>query len=218
MFNPNIQRALVGKKVKPETIRDKLTNRELREKNLLSIVRRIKPAVPRALKKMVFLLSKDSPNAVRMKAAKFIIEEYLSIVKVLYKQQYDSEEGTDIQASAGYFVDDTNIVQIQEKSEEPEQLLKTNKHLRSRQFLLLSRKFKPHIAEALKTINELVDTEGIDPNVRFQASKFMIQISKGLTADIYKDEYDEEQDDKEIIEKEIAPVFSLVMVKKEIND
>ena len=213
-----MQKPINKRKAVPE-IGTGITNRELREKNLLSMVRRIKPSVPKALKKMVGLLPKENPDstrnpdAVRLLAAKFVIEFYLDLVRSLYKQQYDSEQGVDIQRSASYRVDGSNVVQLQEKVDVPEGDTQTNKQLRSRQLLLLTRKFKPNLSEALKTLNEIIEAQDTAPAVRYSASKFMIETSKKLTQDIYRDSYDEEQGEE--IEQEVAPVFSLTMIKNE---
>lgn len=220
-FNAELQKPMSKRKPVVEMGKG-LTTRELREKNLLSMVRRIKPNVPKALKKMVGLLPKENPDstrnpdAVRLLAAKFVIEFYLDLVKSLYKEQYDSEQGVDIQRSAAYRVDGSNIVQLQEKVDQPEDDVKTNKQLRARQLLLLTRKFKPNLSEALKTLNELIEAKETAPAVRYNASKFMIETSKKLTESIYKDSYDE--DEGEDIEQETAPVFSLTMVRTESKE
>jgi hypothetical protein len=219
-FNANLQKPINKRKVVPE-IGTGLTNRDLRDKNLLSMVRRIKPSVPKALRKMVGLLPKENPDstinpdAVRLLAAKFIIEFYLDLVKSLYKERYDTDQGEDIQRSAAYRIDGSNVVVLQEKADTSEDDVKTNKQLRARQLLLLTRKFKPNLAEALKTLNGLIEAINTAPAVRYNASKFMIETSKKLTEGIYQDKYDEEAGEE--IEQESAPVFSLTMVKTENN-
>jgi hypothetical protein len=64
---------------------------------------------------------------------------------------------------------------------------------------------------ALKTLNELIEKSA--PVVRYSASKFLIETSKKLTTDIYQDKYDEEEGEE--IEQDIAPVFSLTMLRTE---
>ncbi|MGL5075937.1 MAG: hypothetical protein ACRDBG_08855, partial [Waterburya sp.] len=124
---------------------------------------------------------------------------------------YDTEKGEDIQRSAGYKIDSGNVVQIQERVEKDvQETAKTNKQLRAKQFLMLSRKLKPYVSDALATINELVDVDTTDPRVKYNASKFLIQMSKSLTENIYQDKYDDEEGEE--IEKEIAPIFSLKMI------
>jgi hypothetical protein len=217
-FNAQLQKPLSKRKVVPE-IGTGLTTRELREKNLLSMVRRIKPNVPKALKKMVGLMARENPDStlnpdsIRLLASKFVIDFYLDLVKSLYKQEYDDEQGVDIQRSAAYRVEGSNVVQLQDKVEAPEGDVQTNKQLRARQLLLLTRKFKPNLAEALRTLNELIEAEKSAPVVRYSASKFLIETSKKLTTDIYKDKYDEEEGEE--IEQDIAPVFSLTMLRTE---
>lgn len=205
-FNPDIQRALKGYKVKPPTIKEKLTNRELRGLNFLSLARRLKPGSPKALKTMVdFLAASDTPG-VRFNAAKFIIEFYMDVVKSLYKEKYDEDKNDDIQPIF-QVIDNGNVVQVPEPEAEKE-IDDTNRRLREKQLLMLSRKLKPHVRKALDTLNELIENPEISPAVKFQASKFMLVTNKTLTESIYADKYDEEVQE----EQEAAPVFSLKMI------
>lgn len=206
MFNPDIQKKLRGQAIKPPKIVDKLTNKELRERNLLSLVRKIKPTAPKALKSMVDLLSAADVPGVRMQAAKFIIEFYLDVVKSLYKEKYDKDLGDDIQPILQVY-DSTNVVVIPEQ-EESEDNQSRNRTLREKQLMMLSRKLKPHVRKALDTLNQLNEGADIAPAVRFQASKFLITTNKQLTESIYNDRYDVEEDEAE---KEAVPTFSLRM-------
>ena len=205
-FNPDIQRALKGHVVKPPTIKDKLTNRELRGLNFLSLARRTKPQMVKALKTMVDLLAASDTPGVRFQAAKFIIEFYMDVVKSLYKEKYDADKNDDIQPIF-QVIDGGNVVQVPEPEAE-KQLDDTNRRLREKQLLMLSRKLKPHVKSALDTINELIEKPEIAPAVKFQASKFMLVTNKTLTESIYADKYDEEEQ----VEEEQKPVFSLRMI------
>lgn len=213
-FNPDIQRKLQGKTVKAPTIKDKLTNRQLRDMNFLSLARRLKPKQVKALGSMIQLLDQADAPGVRYNAAKFIVEFYLDVVKSLYKEKYDNEQGEDIQPIF-QVIDSTNVAVMPE----PEPKAETesdNRKLREKQLLILSRKLKPHVKKALATVEELIDTDEAgkfkceSPAVRFQASKFLITINKQLTESIYNDKYDEEVDTEN---EEQVPTFSLKMVK-----
>lgn len=205
-FNPDIQNKLKGYKIKEPTIKDKLTNKELREINFLSLARKFKPGTPKALKTMVDLLSASDVPGVRFQASKFIIEFYMDVVKSLYKEKYDADKNDDIQPIFQIY-DSTNVVKLPEQ-EETKEIESNNRRLREKQLLMLSRKLKPHVRRALDTVNELIENKDVPPAVKFQASKFMIVTNKTLTESIYADKYDEEV----IEEKEEAPVFSLKML------
>ena len=199
---PNISKP----KIKEPTIKDKLTNRELRGLNFLSLARRVKPGSPKALKTMVDLLAASDTPGVRFQAAKFIIEFYMDVVKSLYKEKYDADKNDDIQPIF-QVIDGGNVVQVPE-TEVEKQVDDTNRRLREKQLLMLSRKLKPHVKSALDTINELIEKPEITPAVKFQASKFMLVTNKTLTESIYADKYDEEE---EVVEEQ-KPVFSLRMI------
>lgn len=203
-FDANIQKALKGHKTKPVQIVDKLTHRELREKNLLSLARTFKPSIPKALKSMTDLLHVADSPGVRMQASKFVIEFYLDVVKSLYKEKYDEQKGDDIQPVLQVY--DTSNVEPLPAPEVKEE--STNKLLREKQLMQLSRKLKPHVRTAINTVNFLIEDKDTPPAVKYQASKFMIMQSKQLTESIYNDKYDEEIVEEE---QEAAPVFSLRM-------
>ena len=98
-FNPNVQKKLLGHKVKDVLVADQLTNRELREKSLLSLARKFKPHLAKSLKTMIFLSEDQSvPASVRYQASKFVIEFHKSLVNDLYKDKYDEEGGEEIQS------------------------------------------------------------------------------------------------------------------------
>lgn len=203
-FDINIQKQLKGHKIKPATVKDKLTNRQLRELNLLSLARRFKPKSVQALAALIQLLDVADAPGVRFNAAKFIIEFYQDVVKSLYKEKYDNDNGEDIQP-VFQVIDSTNVAVMPEPEVKEES---DNRRLREKQLLMLSRKLKPHVKKSLDTLTELIE-KCESPAVRFQASKFMITTNKTLTESIYNDKYDEEVENKN---EEAAPVFSLKMV------
>lgn len=97
-FDANVQKKLLGHKVKEVTASDELTNRELREKTLLSLARKVKPHLAKALKTMITLLEdKDTPANVRFQASKWIMEFNRSLSVELYQEKYDNEKGEEVQ-------------------------------------------------------------------------------------------------------------------------
>jgi hypothetical protein len=208
-FNIDIQKQLKGHKVKPPKIADKLTNRELREMNLLSLARKFKPSAPKAIHTMTSLLNASDTPGVRFNAAKFIVDFYLEVVKGLYKEKYDKDLGDDIQPILQVH-DSTNLVQLPESEDTKDNGYSKNRTLREKQLMMLSRKLKPHVRKAMDTLNELNEGAEVAPAIRFQASKYLIMINKHLTENIYADKYDVEEDE---LEKEAVPTFSLKVVK-----
>lgn len=100
-YDPAVQKKLQGYKVKDVTLGDQLTNRELREKTLLSLARKFKPHLARALKTMIGLVENpDTPAATKYQASKFIIEFYKSLGEAIYKDRYDDEGGEEIQTES----------------------------------------------------------------------------------------------------------------------
>lgn len=94
-FDANVQKALKGQVVQEA---QKLTNRELREKSLLSLARKFKPHQAKALKTMIALVEdKDTPPNVKYNAAKFVLEFSKELNKELYLDKYDEDEGNVIQ-------------------------------------------------------------------------------------------------------------------------
>jgi hypothetical protein len=97
-FDANVQKKLLGHKVKEPTVTDDLTNRELREKTLLSLARKVKPHMAKALKTMIMLLEDNAtPANVRFQASKWIMEFNRSLSVELYQEKYDDEKGEEIQ-------------------------------------------------------------------------------------------------------------------------
>jgi 2'-5' RNA ligase len=88
----------------------------------------------------------------------------------------------------------------------------TNRELREKSLLSLARRFKPHATRALKTMVSLVEDPNTPPNVKYNASKFILEFSKELNKELYLDKYDDNEG-QQIQEVESAPVFSLVMQK-----
>lgn len=208
-FNIDIQKQLKGHKVKPPKIADKLTNRELREMNLLSLARKFKPSAPKAIHTMTNLLDASDTPGVRFNAAKFIVDFYLEVVKGLYKEKYDKDLGDDIQPILQVY-DSTNLVVMPESEDAKDNGYSKNRTLREKQLMMLSRKLKPHVRKAMDTLNELNEGTTVAPAVRFQASKYLIMINKHLTENIYADKYDVEVENDNA---DTTPIFSLKMVK-----
>jgi len=76
----------------------KMSNRELRSKELMNLCRKLRPYQTKAVQAIVHIL--DDPAASdqnKLKAAVFISEFYKGLVKDLYDYRYDEEQGKEIQ-------------------------------------------------------------------------------------------------------------------------
>lgn len=92
--DPNINRT-GRKRVDPES--KKPTNRELKEHELLSLLRKIKPHVSNAILQAASILKNDQArHQDQLKAAVIILENYRKLALDLYDAEED-EEGAEIQ-------------------------------------------------------------------------------------------------------------------------
>lgn len=112
--DPNIYQ---GKKTMPQDL-PKLTNRELREKETMTLLRRLKPTLRKAYKTASELV--DDPNvspSVRLQASKFLIDIYMAHMKELYSKDYDKENAEPVTEDAPKF----SLVMLPTKEAEPKQ-------------------------------------------------------------------------------------------------
>jgi hypothetical protein len=99
-IDPNIY---TGPKTMPQDL-PKLTNRELREKEMMSLIRKLKPEIRKAMKVALALMEdKEVPAATRLAASKFVFQEYKGLLGDLYKDKYDDEQGDVIQDNTPVF-------------------------------------------------------------------------------------------------------------------
>jgi hypothetical protein len=82
------------KPVKP----NKLTNRQLREKEFLSLLRKLKPLVAESIKTAANIMKDDdASHQNQLKAAVLILQNYKDMVSETYAVGYDEEAGEEIQ-------------------------------------------------------------------------------------------------------------------------
>lgn len=92
--DPNINR--IGRK--PRSAEDKPTNRELRERALMDLVRKFKPLQTKAIQAAVKIIDNQEANdANKLKASALIISTYKSLLTEVYDLRYDEEVGEEIQ-------------------------------------------------------------------------------------------------------------------------
>jgi hypothetical protein len=82
---------------RPKTDGKPLTNRQIRERDFLSFLRKIKPHVAVAIATACKIMQKeDATDANKLKAATIILAEYKQSLEATYNQDYDNEEGEEV--------------------------------------------------------------------------------------------------------------------------
>ena len=99
-IDPNIYN---GPKTMPQDL-PKLTNRELRNKEFMSLLRRLKPHLRKAVNTAIQIMDNEAaPFSVRLAASKFIVDLNKSTLNDLYSDKYDDEAGEPVQEDAPKF-------------------------------------------------------------------------------------------------------------------
>ena len=76
---------------------DKPTNRSLREKALLEMVRKFRPLQTKAIAAAVSILDdKEATENGKLRSAALIIQTYKDLIKDVYNHQYDDEAAEEI--------------------------------------------------------------------------------------------------------------------------
>jgi len=77
---------------------EKPTNRSNRQRELMALVRKLKPIQTKAIQAAVNILdNKDASENGKLRSAALIIQTYKDLVKDLYDYRYDDEESEEIQ-------------------------------------------------------------------------------------------------------------------------
>lgn len=95
-FKPGQSGNLAGR---PKVLKeDKPTNRSLREKAFLELVRKFRPLQAKAIAAAVAVLdNKESQDTNKLKSAALIIGTYKDLIKETYDYKYDLEEAVPMQ-------------------------------------------------------------------------------------------------------------------------
>ena len=76
---------------------DKPTNRVLRERALLEMVRKFRPLQAKALAAAISIIdNKEAQDVNKLKAAALLIQTYKDLVKDVYDYRYDNDEGEEM--------------------------------------------------------------------------------------------------------------------------
>lgn len=95
-FQKGVSGNLAGR---PKVLKeDKPTNRSLREKALLEMVRKFRPLQAKAIAAAVSVLdNKESQDTNKLKSAALLISTYKDLLKEVYDYRYDEEEAVPMQ-------------------------------------------------------------------------------------------------------------------------
>jgi hypothetical protein len=75
----------------------KLTNRQIRERELLNLCRKIKPYQTKAIQTLIKILDNpDSSEQNKIKAAVFITQFYKDLLKDTFDYRYDDDQGKEV--------------------------------------------------------------------------------------------------------------------------
>jgi len=90
----------------------------------------------------------------------------------------------------------------------------TNRQLKERELLMLLRKIKPNVAEAIATAAKIMRNEKVGGQTQLKAASILLENYRRLALDLYDNE-EPEAEGQEIQQQNTGPVFSLTMVKAE---
>lgn len=90
----------------------------------------------------------------------------------------------------------------------------TNRELRERELLMLLRKIRPHVANAVTAAVKIMQHEQASHMNQLKAAALLLDSFRKLTLDMYDGE-DPEAEGKEIQEQNNMPVFSLRVLNNE---
>lgn len=81
-----------------------MSKRDIKERELISLVRKVKPHVATAIARAVAIMgNEEAAHANQLKAAVLILQQYRDLVKDIYDVEDMEEEGTEIQPAAPVF-------------------------------------------------------------------------------------------------------------------
>lgn len=79
----------------------KMTNRELREREFMSLLRKLKPLVAESIQTAAKIMkNEEATDQNKLKAAVIILDNFKTVVGDVYNGKYDEDEGDEIQQPA----------------------------------------------------------------------------------------------------------------------
>jgi len=94
----------------------------------------------------------------------------------------------------------------------------TNRELKERELLMLLRKIKPHVAEAIMQASKIMRNDEASHQNQLKAATILLDNYRRLTLDLYDGDEDKlEQEGTEVQQQNSGPVFSLKIVGQDEN-
>ncbi len=90
----------------------------------------------------------------------------------------------------------------------------TNRELKERELVMLLRKIKPHVAEAIMQAASIMKNDEASHQNQLKAATILLDNYRRLTLDMYDGEEQAEEEGTEV-QQQNAPIFSLKVVGEE---
>lgn len=90
----------------------------------------------------------------------------------------------------------------------------TNRELKERELVMLLRKIKPHVAEAIMKASNIMSNEEASHQNQLKAATILLDNYRRLTLDMYGGEEQADEEGTEV-QQHNAPVFSLKVINSE---
>lgn len=91
----------------------------------------------------------------------------------------------------------------------------TNRELKERELLMLLRKIKPHVAEAIMQASRIMKNEEASHQNQLKAATILLDNYRRLTLDLYDGDEEKLEQEGTEVQQNNAPVFSLRMINTE---
>ena len=84
--------------------REKMSNRSLREKSLMQLIRKFNPHIGKAVMTAVKIMDNEKASeSNKLKAGVFITQTYRELLNEVYSKDYDDDQGEEIQDNSPIF-------------------------------------------------------------------------------------------------------------------
>lgn len=110
--NINLSGRIDGKKAPP------LTNKQVRDREFISLIRKLKPLLAPSVATVLKIgQSEDATDQNKLKASALILQLYKDLIKDVYSQEYDDQEGQEIQPTTNAPVFSLTMISNNENKE-----------------------------------------------------------------------------------------------------
>lgn len=91
----------------------------------------------------------------------------------------------------------------------------TNRELKERELIMLLRKIKPHVADAITQAVKIMKNDEAAHQNQLKAAALLLESYRKLSLDLYGNEDQAEEEATEVQQNNPAPVFSLKVINQE---